>query len=350
MHVLLLDLDAGLHTGQRQVAKLAAHFVNMPEIVPLVACPGGSALARYIEEQGLPLCALRGTNMFNPLTLYALERAVRRGFLVHAHGEVAARVGAWLKRWHKDRMRLVISRRIAGPLDSSTRVYAKADAIICPTAESARRVIEALPAQHVHTVPLGIDAQKFTPRRDRHDQRFVFMSVGELVAGQGHAVLVEAMSVLQEMEGLPRWEVRIVGAGPQFGAVLELARSLGVDAHLSLLGEQDEHVLLAAGDIMVVPTVGSEAMDMSIKAAWAAGLPVIASSVPAHAEMVRNKNNGLLTRAGNPVALAAAMLRCMQEPDLRARLTKNGAASLEQFTMEKIAEKTREVYETGNAS
>lgn len=349
MNVLLLNLDEALHMGRR-MTRLARVWMDEGLVRPRLACPRRGALAALADEQGVPLLPLRGTHPFNPLVFYPLLKAARSCDVLLSWG-IDAGLCAWLTRRCKGLAHVIAHWDDSVELTRRQKIwYAQAGAVVCPTQELAEQLAGVVPGLCARTVDLPLDPAAYAPRRDRQDGRFVFMALGDLVEERGHQVLLEAMGLLQDMDGLPPWEVRIVGSGPCFEALLDKARSLEVDHRLSLLGSQDRHVMLPQADALVAPDVKSEAAALTIKEAWATGLPVIASSVGAHAELLRNKDNALLTPAGNPVTLAAAMMRCMQDEALRTMLVQHGAASLPHYTEDRLARQMADICTEAHAT
>lgn len=337
MHVLLVDLGNELRGGQIQVFYLARALMRRDDIAPVVACPRGSALALLLEREGIPLLPLPGRAPFNPLVLFTVERALRRHAfrIIHTHDANAASLGWIFKTLHGDSLRLIHSRRVSYPLHSGMRLkkYLLADAVVGVSAEISAVVEQAgVPADRISTIHSGIDPSRYSPKAARNDGRVVFLSIGALTPQKGYSVLLQAMSVLKEMEDLPPWEVRIVGQGPLFNDILDEAVQLGVESRLALLGRQDGRKILPDCDVLVVPSVDGEGSSAAIKEGWVTGLPVICSSLPSNTELIRDKIDGLVAPTGNPLALAAAMARCMMEDPLRARLSARGRARVWQFT------------------
>ena len=339
MDVLLLDMGDAPRAGHERMVKLACAWMDAGLARPLVACPVACELADLAREHGLPLVGLRGTSLFNPLVRFALARAGRGCDVALSQGRAVV-WGDWLAR----RTKLAhVAAHWENAVPRAQRAWVRASTVVCPTAEMAGQLQGLLPGQRVRVAELALDPASCAPRRDRHDGRFVFLCLGELVEARGHDVLVEAMGLLQDMDGLPPWEVRMVGAGPCFQALLDKARHLTVDCRLALLGAQDRHLMLPMADALVAPDVQSDATALTVKEAWATGLPVVASSVPAHAELLRNKDNALLTPAGNPVTLAAAMMRCMQDAELRRQLVEHGSDSLVHYTWAGMADRMADI-------
>jgi glycosyltransferase involved in cell wall biosynthesis len=79
----------------------------------------------------------------------------------------------------------------------------------------------------------------------------------------------------------------------------------------------------------------------------AAGCPVITTTGGALPEVVGDA--GLLVEPGSATALAEAMDRVADDPELRSKLARMGLARAREFTWERTAARTLEVYEEAAA-
>jgi colanic acid/amylovoran biosynthesis glycosyltransferase len=71
----------------------------------------------------------------------------------------------------------------------------------------------------------------------------------------------------------------------------------------------------------------------------AAGAPVVASNVSGIPELIEHEVNGLLIEPGNPQALADALMRLHDDPELTRRLTANGRRTVRtRFDGERLAQ------------
>jgi glycosyltransferase involved in cell wall biosynthesis len=80
----------------------------------------------------------------------------------------------------------------------------------------------------------------------------------------------------------------------------------------------------AAADAIVIPSVLSagveEATSLSMLEGMACGKPVIVTAVGGLKETVRDGATGLIVPPADPPAIAAAALRLLSDPELRARI------------------------------
>lgn len=356
MHVILLDLGREMRGGQVQVFYLARALHRSDEFSVVVACPAGSPLACEAAAEGIAVLPLPGRWPWSPRALLALWRAARGhgAVVLHTHDARAAGLGALCKVTWGSGVRLVHTRRVSYPLGRgmSRRKYLSADMVVAVSAETGGVLMAAgLDPSHITVIHSGIDPSRYLPRQARDDGRFVFGMVGALTPQKGHAVLIEALAALRERmdaEGdgavsLP-WEVRVVGSGPLFGALLARAHELGVSSRMAFLGRQDSRRMLPHCDALLAPSVHGEGSSGVIKEGWATRLPVICSGLASNLELVRDGENGLVSPPGDAEALAAAMYRVATDPALRRRLIAGGLASVARYTDTRMAQAYMALY------
>jgi len=162
---------------------------------------------------------------------------------------------------------------------------------------------------------------------------------GRAVREKGIGVLLEAWRA----SGLraPAAALVLVGVGscppwvPAGGAV-ELERE-GIVC-LDPVSPERMRDLYAASDALVLPSIPTrsfrEPWGLVVNEAMNRGLPVIASDAVGAAAggLVREQRNGLVVPAGDPAALAGAIRRLAEDPQLRARLGRTGAHDVRAYS------------------
>lgn len=348
MYIVLLDLGMTMRGSQKQLLYLARALKEHPSLTVQVACPAQSALAECAAKQGLDVVRLSGTGTRSLRSAFKLTRLARRcgRIILHTHGPLSARLGAFCKKFCKKHIVLLHTRADCVPIERAMRsAYIKADGLVGVSAETARVILDTgISPNKVSVIHSAIDPAQYPARHERGDGRFVFGVVGELAPEKGYAVLIDALAFFQDKYKNTAWEIRIVGQGPMFGDIIEHARSAGVDSHLALLGDQDTRKILPECDAVIVPSVQAEGSSAAIKEAWAIGLPVIASDLPSNIELVHDEENGLLYLHSKPEALAASMLRIVSDAGLSKRMVEGGQKSLTRFAHTRIAESYIALY------
>jgi len=102
--------------------------------------------------------------------------------------------------------------------------------------------------------------------------------------------------------------------------------------------------LLNISAISVLPS-HSEGLSNTLLESMAAGVPMVATSVGGNAELVRHGINGMLVPVHSPMAIAAAIINILDQPELAARFGRaSKRLAAEQFSMSGMVSKTEEFY------
>ena len=101
---------------------------------------------------------------------------------------------------------------------------------------------------------------------------------------------------------------------------------------------------LPDGDVFATPATGGESFGIVLLEAMAAGAPIVASDIHGYKGVVRRGREGLLVPPRDPKALAIAIARLLDEPDLRAEMSANGRLRAEAFSWPRVTAKVEEYY------
>lgn len=202
-------------------------------------------------------------------------------------------------------------------------------------------------ASKIHVIHCGIDPARFSPageegrRRRAPGDRPLFLAVGRLVPKKGYRYLVEAAGILEE-RGVPV-QVRIVGGGPDREELEERGRKLGLAGRLRLDGPMPQESileLLRQADAFVLPCVRApdgdqDGIPVSLMEAMACEVPCVSTDLSGIPELIEDGAEGLLVPEKDPAALADALQRLAEDPDLGRRLGRAARAKVERaFTLD----------------
>jgi len=157
---------------------------------------------------------------------------------------------------------------------------------------------------------------------------------------KGHAFLFMAFKqVLQRMPG-----ARLVVCGysypKEINEVEAALRKAGVSDRVSLLGfRQDTARLLAAADVLVVPSQAFESFGLTCVEAMAAGVPVVATRVGGLAEVVADGDGGYSVERDDIKGFADRVARLLENSELRREQAARGKQRYARlFTAERMAQ------------
>jgi len=198
-----------------------------------------------------------------------------------------------------------------------------------------RPAADAFAREHAPGRELGRAAEDPATQRQL---RIVF--VGQAVERKGLPVLLRAFEALREH--VPA-TLTLVGAGPE-----EVAHMMLDDRGVSALGKVSEErklAELADADVLCAPSLGGESFGMVLTEAFAAATPVLASDIPGYREVLRDGQDGLLLRAGDPLALAEALRTLALDRPRRERMARSARERAERFAWPHVAAEVLDCYE-----
>jgi len=228
---------------------------------------------------------------------------------------------------------------LSGPLWACTDGFIGANSAIV---ESFRALYPSSPASRL--VLQGIADCCQAPQTEAPPRTLGMLS--RLDPVKGHAAAITALKTLRQK--FPEIKLRIAGQEQNVKAseLKELAAELGLESAVSIEGfVEDKRAFLAACDIGLVPSLGSEAVSRAALEWMCAGRPVLASSVGGLPDLVKNGETGFLVPPGEPKALAEAAAKLLGSPEACRTMAANARRRYEElFTLEKFAAETYDFY------
>ena len=228
------------------------------------------------------------------------------------------------------------------------------DAVVAVSQEMKRDILKFydIPPDAVHVIHNGVDPEKYHPRdgtpslaKFRIRKPFVFFC-GRLSRQKGIFDLVEAF------DDLPKGTQLVLATGKPDTPELvgELRDGIGGRKDIvwihEMLEDPDLVNLYNEASVFACPSIYEPFGIINLEA-MACETPVVACAVGGIKEVVVDGETGFLVPPEDPDKLAAAISKVLDDPQLAARMGKAGRSRvLEQFTWDRIAEKTISMYET----
>ena len=191
----------------------------------------------------------------------------------------------------------------------------------------------------------GVDLSAFRERWARSDERIVFY-VGRMVQEKGIQLIVEAAP--RVLAQIPQTRFILAGTGSMVEPIKRRAVELGISDRVVAAGfisDADRDRLFKVADAAVFPSL-YEPFGIVALEAMAARCPVIVSAVGGLGEVVSHDVNGITIYPDNPESLAWGILRSLQDsPAARARTARAFRMVKEEYSWDRIAERTIDVYD-----
>ena len=203
------------------------------------------------------------------------------------------------------------------------------------------------PAEKIHVVPLGIEAEDFRLARDLADDAPVTIGyLARICPEKGFGQVVEAFRLLSEEVGKERVLLKAAGYlkeldRPFFDEQVRRLESWGLAERFEHQGEVDRQGkidFLADLDIFTMPTISREPL--------ASGVPVVLPRHGGFPELVEATSGGVLVDPEDPAALARGLAELVRDPERRRQLGRDGrGAVLGGRGADQMARSVIEVYE-----
>jgi len=323
-----------------------------------IACRPGSQLLAKARDAGVPV---EPVEMRSSADLRAVARLVRlfrrvRAEVVNTHSGKDSWVGSMAAKFARVPV-LVRTRHISVPVNRGIHnlIYRWPDGYVT-TGEMIRNHLigVGIDPDRVVSIPTGVDTARFSPTVSGEAVRSEFgvppdapliSVIGVLRSWKRHDVFLEAVRLLGERD--LRVRALVVGEGPQAERIAGAIGAKELESAVRMTGfREDVPELLAASDVVVLPSDRFEGVPQVVLQAMAMERPVVASPIGGIPEVVHPETTGLLCPPGDAEAFAGAIERLLSDPAFRDRL---GAAGrdlvLSRYSVAAMCERTEAFYE-----
>jgi phosphatidyl-myo-inositol alpha-mannosyltransferase len=247
-------------------------------------------------------------------------------------------------------------------LRPAVRAVARRIGLRTAVSPEARALAERWLGGACQVLPNGVEVERFakadpwpTPVTPGGSGRAILF-VGRHEPRKGLEVLLKAFSALRTDAVL--W---VAGEGPETAALAASAAVGGSRRHcqgdtpcppggnvewLGRISDQELAERMRTAAVFCAPSLHGESFGVVLLEAMAAGTPVVASDISGYRDVARDGREAVLVPGGDAPALTAALERVLDDPLLAGRLVDAGTARAAGFSMERLAARYVDLYET----
>ncbi len=168
---------------------------------------------------------------------------------------------------------------------------------------------------------------------------FVLLYAAEFSKRKSQPVLIRAMQALPD-----RAVLLLAGEGATRQTCEELVASLGLTGRVFFPGHQRDMIPWYAAADVAVTASRSEGLPFNVMEAMYAGLPVVASAVKGHTDLIEDGRTGLLYPYGDSGACAGQIQRLLDAPELRRSLAEAAKSNIGHYGLDEVFPQVMEQY------
>jgi glycosyltransferase involved in cell wall biosynthesis len=362
--VNVLHTECGLNWGGQEYRTLIeAKWLNANGHRSWIACDPRSELFRRGQEQKAPVVPVSMRNNADLIGLRSLWKLCRTEKIevIHTHGPK----DSWMcLPLYLAGYTVVRSRHVTVPIKPGFQhscIYRYGCRRVIATAEIIRETlvnINKIDPAKIDIVGEGVDLKEYSPEIDGkpfrqefgipHDAPLIGI-IAMMRGDKGHHFFLDA--AFEILKSHPQARFVMVGEGIGGRRVERECRTRIENAkeqsRIIMTGYRwDIPQIMAALDIVVLASIEVEAQSRIVPQAFATKRAIVASRVGGVPELVNDEGNGLLVVKGDGSAIARAVKRLIDDPQLRDRLAAGGYETAQsRLSLEKMMEETLRVYQ-----
>jgi len=344
--------------GEQQIAYLLKELAkrNIPQVV---FCPHRSPLHTFCTENGIDVKTYRKRAGFDILIAIQLTLLCRKAArpIIHAHDSHSHTAAILSVACFMNKAPVVLHRRVSFPVKnnffSNIKYNHSAITHIICVSDHARTQVNSrlLKTDKTVTIHDGIDLSRFKVNKAGNILRNTFNlqkkhtligNISALTAEKDFYTFIDTAVVL--LKKYPDFRFFIIGDGAQKQAISGYIQEKKIQDKVILTGFLDNIPEILPELDLFLFTSAEEGLGTTLLDAFACKIPVVSTNAGGIPEIVNNNVTGLLAGVKQPLELAAAVDRLLNNNELKLRLVKNAYDRVQEYSAENMAVKTIEVY------
>lgn len=365
MTIRLLHVTATLDRSgsNKQLSLLAAGLPAGGFDVHVCCLARGGPLATELKERGISPSIVGQRHKFDPQAYSRLRRHIREVqpdivhtwlFSANSYGRRAALacgarhivasercIDRW-KRWYHWMIDRHLARRTDRLVANSACVRDFCIAKGLP-AERFAVIANGIPVTQLQDNPATTTRDEILRELNLPPEARLIGAAGRLLPQKNYKRLFWAMCLLKEIRRDAH--LLVFGEGPHRWRLERYRRQVQIEEHVHLLGERGDFDRFLPHLDLFASASGYEGQPVAIMETMAAGLPVVASDIPGHRDLVVPEETGYLVSLSDRAALARWMNVLLDDRNLARRLGAAGRERMrEHFSVEKMVSTYADLY------
>lgn len=358
MRILHISTSTSWRGGEQQIAWLMEEL-RTENINQFLFCPTDSVMSNYAKREKFKFFEFSKTFAYSPFTAWKLKKICLENkiSLIHVHDSRALTLAALTATLFKNKIRIIISRRVDFPLRKKRFTLWKYNhpavvRIIC-VSRKIKEIIGPVIQDNtkLEVVYDGIDLKRFTSspqdilRKEYNipSNKILIGNVAAIAPHKDYFTFVKTAKVLVDND-YPAHFFIIGGDGGEKKKLEKFIKNEGLENHISLTGfRKDITSILPELDIFLF-TSKTEGLGTSVLDALICNIPIVATNAGGIPEYLEHKKNALLAVPEDAEQLAKNILTLHYNPKLRKQLSAVGLQTVACFSKREMAINTLSIY------
>jgi glycosyltransferase involved in cell wall biosynthesis len=358
----VLHTESSLELGGREMAvlDLVRGLRNLGHRA-LLGIQAGSALEQLASRRRIPCQTLPMSKWTLPASVQRVRSLIRQQEIdvIHTHSSRDRWITSLAARLSPRRPVVIHGRHHCGAIRNSFLnrwLYRRlSDCLVTTGGERLRAelICQGISPSRVIAIPTSVDLARFDPTVDGTAIRmewnvppdaYLVGAVSFLRNYKGLEYFVEAAGLVHSKVPVARFV--IVGDGPERARLAACIRQAGLSDAVLMTGHRDDIPrVMAAVDLCVVSSTGTETLTQVIPQAFAIGKPVVATEVGGIPDIVVHQVTGFLIPPHDSRSLAEAILWYHAHPEEGRVLAESGRRLVtNRYSRELSVRRTERLY------
>ena len=356
MKVLHLSSEKSWRGGEQQMAYLIEELQRLG-VHSSVASRPGSAFEKWCREKKIPCEAIEFRNDFDFASALRLKKYCSKEHfdLIHLHSSRSHGI-AFLASLMGNKTPLVLSRKVDFKLKRNffsrwKYNHSRIKKIIC-VSDKIRDIVgrSIRHPEKCVTVYDGIDLERFAGKGMRGvvrkqlgivDDEIIIGNIAAIAPHKDYFTFLDTVTILN---GKIKAKYFISGEGPLRNEIEKRISALHLQKDVFLLGFRNDIENVFADLSLLLYTSKEEGLGSTLLDAMSYGLPIVTTEAGGIPEIVMNGFNGLTAPVGDPQKLSEQVMLILSDHSLREKMISNGKKFVRDFSKDKMAERTLEIY------
>lgn len=362
INVMQLVWNLGMGGLEKLAIDICRHLPQDQFSASICVLQSGDAIENRLDSDLVDLLSIRQYCGNDPTVPFRLARLLRNRQVdvLHSHSwgtllegifaAKLARVPAVIHSEHSTtdrRRRRIIAQRVG---------WGMVNQVVAVSGAVADRMtnIVGYPRKKIRVIPNGVDLEQFrrldVPRRDLREEfglsgiGYLIGMVARFVPFKNHAGVLRALPKLHKA-GIDA-HLALAGSGPLRDQLETLSESLGITDKVHFLGNTNQTCqFLNSLDVFVSNSTSGEGLSLAVLEAMACEVPVVATAVAEHPNVLDDGRAGSLILPENEDALVEALLHLAKHPEVRTSLGQAGRQRvLDKYSYDGMMEAYQHLY------